>query len=353
MDAQMRNEKTTHFRVCNFCEAMCGVEVTYDPQASDENKKITVKPDLKDPFSKGSMCPKAPVLGPLHFDQSRLRRPVKRTDDGWAEISWKEAYDTIEEKLKAIRLQHGSDVIASYLGNPIVHNLGMLLFVKTLTGAIGSRNVSSATSMDQLPHHFAAHFMFGHEFRIPVPDIDRTDHMILMGANPVASNGSIMTSAGVTERLRKIQKRGGKLIVIDPRKTETGKIASEHYFIKPGTDAYFLLAILHIAFRDGLVRLGAVEPHLKNLEKLEPYLAAFAPEAVALVTQMDARVIENLAAEFLTRDKAVIYGRMGLSTQPHGGLCQWLINTINIVSGNFDTPGGMMFPSPAIELGAR
>ena len=350
MDARTRSEKTTHYRVCNFCEAMCGVEVTYDPHASDVSKKITVKPDLKDPFSKGSMCPKAPVLGPLHFDQSRLKQPVKRSRDGWAQISWEEAYDTIEEKLKSIRSQHGPDAIATYLGNPIVHNLGMLLFVKTLTGAIGSRNVSSATSMDQLPHHFAAHFMFGHEFRIPVPDIDRTDHMILMGANPVASNGSIMTSAGVTERLRKIQKRGGKLIVIDPRKTETGKIASEHYFIKPGTDAYFLLAVLHIAFRDGLVRPGSIEPHLKNLEKLEPCLAAFAPDAVGPVTQMDARVIEKLASEFLTRDKAVIYGRMGLSTQPHGGLCQWLINTINIVSGNFDRPGGMMFPSPAIEL---
>ena len=187
----------THFRVCNFCEAMCGVEVKYDPQALGE-KQISVIPDKLDPFSRGSMCPKAPVLGPLHYDESRLKYPVQRKGDQWERISWDEAYDTIEREFNRLRTTHGDDTIASYLGNPIVHNLGMLLFVKTLTKAIGSKNVFSATSMDQLPHHFAAHFMFGHEFRIPVPDIDRTDHMIILGANPLASNGSIMTSAGVT-----------------------------------------------------------------------------------------------------------------------------------------------------------
>lgn len=346
----MGDHKITHHRVCNFCEAMCGLAVTFDPQIENDAKKIIVKPDQNDPFSKGSMCPKASVLGSLHFDESRLKRPVKRTESGWAEISWNEAYNTVEEKLKKIRSQYGPNAIASYLGNPIVHNLGMLLFVKRLTDAIGSRNVYSATTMDQLPHHFAAHFMFGHEFRIPVPDIDRTDHMILMGANPIASNGSIMTSAGVTERLRDIQTRGGKFVVIDPRKTETAKIASEHHFIKPGTDVYFLLAFLHIIFRDGRVKYGSVGAHLKNLEKLEPFLKAFTPEGVASITQLDEAEIERLASEFLSHDRAVIYGRMGLSTQIHGGLCNWLINVINIVSGNFDAPGGMMFPSPAIEM---
>jgi len=350
MDHSALNKSVSQYRVCNFCEAMCGVHVNYDPSAASPEKTITVKPDPRDPFSKGSMCPKAPVLGPLHVDENRLRWPVKRTESGWAEISWDEAYSTIEEKLKAIRDRHGSDAIATYLGNPIVHNLGMLLFAKTLTGAIGSRNVYSATSMDQLPHHFAAHFMFGHEFRIPVPDIDRTDHMIVMGANPIASNGSIMTSAGVTERLHAIQKRGGKFVVIDPRKTETAKVASEHHFIRPGTDVFFLLAFLHIIFRDGRVRLGRLSAYLRDFDQLEPLAATFTPGAVTPIIGLDATTIERLAQEFLDRKRAVLYGRMGLSTQPHGGLCHWLINCINIVTGNFDSPGGMMFPSPAIEL---
>ena len=339
----------THFRVCNFCEAMCGVEVKYDLEAVGE-KQISVTPDKLDPFSRGSMCPKAPVLGPLHYDESRLKYPMQRNGDKWERISWSEAYDTIEREFKRLRRDHGKDSIASYLGNPIVHNLGMLLFVKTLTKAIGSKNVFSATSMDQLPHHFAAHFMFGHEFRIPVPDIDRTDHMIILGANPLASNGSIMTSAGVTERLKHIKDRGGKFVVIDPRKTETAKVASEHHFIRPATDVYFLLAFLHILYRDHHVKLERLAPHIKGQEIIGDLVAPFRPSLAADITGISEAEIERLAAEFSAQDKAVIYGRMGLSTQPHGGLCNWLLNTINIVSGNFDRAGGMMFPAPAIEL---
>ncbi len=339
----------THFRVCNFCEAMCGVEVKYDSDALGE-KQISITPDKLDPFSRGSMCPKAPVLGPLHYDGSRLKYPVQRKGDKWERISWGEAYDTIEREFNRLRSDHGDDSIASYLGNPIVHNLGMLLFVKTLTKAIGSKNVFSATSMDQLPHHFAAHFMFGHEFRIPVPDIDRTDHMIILGANPLASNGSIMTSAGVTERLKHIKDRGGKFVVIDPRKTETAKVASEHHFIRPATDVYFLLAFLHILYRDNHVKLERLAPHIKGEEVIRELVAPFRPALAADITGVPEAEIERLAAEFTAQDKAVIYGRMGLSTQPHGGLCNWLLNTINIVSGNFDRAGGMMFPAPAIEL---
>ena len=338
-----------HYRVCNYCEAMCGVKVTFDPMEVIDEKKIKVTPDKGDPFSKGSMCPKAAALGALHYDPSRLTRPVKKVGSDWLEISWEEAYDTIETKLKAIRDRYGADAIASYLGNPIVHNLGMMLFVKTLTHAIGSKNIFSATSMDQLPHHFAAHFMFGHEMRIPLPDIDRTDYMIIMGANPLASNGSLMTSAGVTKRLRDILQRDGKFIVIDPRKTETAKIATEHHFIKPGTDVFFLLALLHIIIRDNKIALGGLVKHVSGVEKLKPLVAGFSPNKVASVTGIDASHIERMASEYVNYDKAVLYGRMGLSTQPHGGLCHWLINTINIVTGHFDTPGGMMFSSPAIE----
>ena len=221
------------------------------------------------------MCPKASALGPLHFDSDKLRKPLRKTGDGWREISWQDAYRMVEENIKAVRDTHGANAIASYLGNPIVHNLGMMTFVGTLLKAIGSKNVYSATSMDQLPHHFMSHFMFGHEMRIPVPDIDRTEFMIIMGANPLASNGSMMSSAGVARRLRSIQQRKGKFIVIDPRLTETAKVATEHHFIKPGTDVYFLLALLHVIIRDQKTRLGRLEDHVEGFEKLAPLVDGF------------------------------------------------------------------------------
>ena len=356
--------KQPHYRVCNYCEAMCGVEVSLKANAkSISEDNIRILPDKNDPFSKGSMCPKAAALTPLYFDPEKLQYPVKRvrnngstrdTCDEWQQITWDEAYSTVIDSIKAIQQKYGQDAIASYLGNPIVHNLGMLLFVKSFTKAIGSKNVFSATSMDQLPHHFAAHYMFGHEFRIPVPDVDRTDFMIIMGANPLASNGSMMTSAGITKRLRDITERGGKFIVIDPRKTETATIATEHYFIHPSTDLYFLLAFLAIIFRDKKTNVIHLKKHLAGFDQLEELVSdfsnEFAPEKVSTITGIAATTIERLADEYLSYSKAVLYGRMGLSTQLHGGLCHWLINTINVVSGHLDTEGGMMFPSPAIDL---
>jgi len=331
---------------------MCGLEVSLS--AKSDNVDIVIKPDKNDPFSKGSMCPKAPALASLHTDSSRLRQPVKRVDGDWVEISWDEAYSTIEKSIKRIRDEHGADAVASYLGNPIVHNLGMMLFVKSLTEAIGSKNVFSATSMDQLPHHFAAHFMFGHEFRIPVPDVDRTDFMIIMGANPIASNGSIMTSAGIRERLRAIEDRGGQFVVLDPRLTETAKLASAHHFIKPGTDVFFLLAFLHVLYRDKLTNFhhpaNQLSGHLAGLDEIERVAQSVTPLQAEALTGVPVSVIESLVHDYAKQERAVLYGRMGLSTQSHGGLCNWLINCINIVSGHFDRPGGMMFPSPAIEL---
>ncbi len=339
-----------HFRVCNLCEAMCGIAVSVESNGGEQSDRIIVKPDPADPFSKGSMCPKAPALAALHVDPDRLRYPVKKTGDSWKQIDWEEALELVTTNLKSAAEKHGANAVGSYLGNPIVHNLGMMLFAKPFIKAIGSKNVFSATSMDQLPHHFAAHYMFGHEFRIPVPDIDRTDYMIIMGANPVASNGSIMTSAGVQERLRGIERRGGKFVVIDPRRTETAKIATEHYFIIPGRDVYFLLAFIHVLFRDGNAACGTMRPHVSGFENLEPLLHEFTPNKAAELCGVSAATIETLVSEYTAQERAVLYGRMGLSTQPHGGLCHWLINCINIVSGHFDCSGGMMFPSPAIEI---
>ncbi len=350
-----------HHRVCNLCEAMCGLEVTLDSTALDigvspaqATPAITIKPDRKDPFSRGSMCPKAPMLGAIHTDPERLREPVKRDGDRWVSVTWEEAYEIACREIKRIRSTHGADAMASYLGNPIVHNLGMTLYIKELTAAIGSRNVFSATSMDQLPHHFAAHYMFGHEFRIPVPDVNRTDFMIIMGANPIASNGSIMTSAGIRERLKAVRERGGQLVVIDPRRTETAELADTHHFIRPATDVYFLLAFVHVLFRDSHADAGRLTEHIQPqaFMALAGIVSAeqFSPVAVEGITGISATNTESLVHDYMQQGRAVLYGRMGLSTQPHGGLCHWLINTINILSGHFDTPGGMMFPTPAIEL---
>ena len=344
-----------HYRVCNYCEAMCGLEIHYVPTADTPETIFKVRPDKKDTFSKGSVCPKASALGPLLLDKSRLKYPVKKIvnetgNTDWQQISWDEAFNIVSEKLVSLRKTYGANTTAAYLGNPIVHNMGMLLFIKTFIRSLGSKNIFSATSMDQLPHHFVSHFMFGNEFRLPIPDIDRTEYMIIMGANPMASNGSIMTAAGVSKRLNAIQKRGGKFIVIDPRRTETAKQCSEHHFITPETDVYFLLSFLHVLFRDKHVHIKGVEPHIEGFDLVEPLLSRYSPAAVATVVSISEKNIERMVSEFVKADKAVLYGRMGLSTQRHGGMCHWLINLINILSGNFDKAGGLMFPSPAIEL---
>ncbi|GJM10723.1 MAG: oxidoreductase [Lysobacteraceae bacterium] len=350
MNETITTTGSPHYRVCNLCEAMCGIEVTVSPSDDGADPEIKIRPDKDDPFSRGAMCPKASALAALHTDPSRLRQPHKRVGDQWQAVSWDEAYATVETELKRIRKQYGANAIAGYLGNPTVHNLGMMVFVKALFRAIGTRSVFSATSVDQLPHHFAALFMFGHEMRIPVPDIERTDYMLIMGANPVASNGSLMSAAGTRETLKAIDDRGGKVVVIDPRRTETAKIATEHHFITPGSDVYFLLAMLHVVFRDNLVNPGVLAEHIRGLDALQPLVEPFAPETVAAITAIDAETIEGITQAFCAEKRAVLYGRMGLSTQVHGGLCQWLINTINVVTGHFDTPGGMMFPTPAVEL---
>jgi len=342
----MGSEK--HFRVCNLCEAMCGLQVEHDG-----GQVTRIVSDRDDPFSRSSICPKGANLHLLHEDPDRLKNPVKRTDEGWQEISWQAAFDEIEAGIKKVRGQYGNNAVSLYLGNPVIHNLGLMALLGHFRKSLDTQNVFSATSMDQLPHHFAAYFMFGHSYRIPVPDIDNTDFMIIMGANPIASNGSIMTSAGIRQRLTAINKRGGKIVLIDPRRTETTKAATEHHFIHPGTDVYLLAAMVHIIMRDGLVKPGRLAAHITGMKKLDGLADAFKPTRVASITGIGAKTIEDMTHDFCAQPRAVIYGRMGLSTQPHGGLCQWLINVINILTGHFDTPGGMMFPKPAIDIVGR
>jgi len=341
-------ETQTHFRTCNICEAMCGIEISHRDGAV-----LSIKPDKQDPFSHGHICPKAVALQDFHADPDRLTTPLRKADGGWQEISWDEAFAQIGERMRAIQQQHGADSVGVYLGNPNAHNLGSALFLPKFQKALGSRNRYSSASADQLPHHVAANYMFGASLAIPVPDIDRTHFMIIIGGNPVVSNGSMMSGAGMPARLKAIQKRGGKVVVVDPRRTETAKLADEHFAIRPEADALLLLALIRTVVEEKLVKLGHLGDQLDGYECIVAASADFPPERVSEAVGLSPEQIRRLAREFAAAPSAVCYSRMGASTQSFGGLCQWLTIVLNVVTGNFDREGGAMFPQPAFDLLAR
>lgn len=335
-----------HYRVCNLCEAMCGLEIEYEG-----SEILSVKGDPKDPFSKGSICPKGAHIQELHYSPDRLKTPVRKNEHGgWDAISWEEAYDEIGNKINGIRRTYGKDAVGMYIGNPTVHNMGILFFIGELKRILQTQNVFSATSMDQLPHHFMAHYLFGHSLRIPIPDIDHTDYMILIGANPSASNGSIMSAAGVTQRLKAIKNRGGKVITIDPRKTETSRLASEHVFIKPSTDIYFLIGFLQVLIKHDKINPGRLNPFIKGAKTVIDLVRQVEVSQIEKRTGISPDTIERLALEYAAQEKAILYGRMGMSTQEYGGLCNWLLQCINVLSGHFDRKGTSMFTKTAVPL---
>jgi anaerobic selenocysteine-containing dehydrogenase len=341
----MNTATQTHFRTCNLCEAMCGLEIKYQGR-----EVLSIAGDKNDPFSRGHICPKAYALKDIYEDPNRLRKPIKRSPEGWVEISWDEAFAEVSNQLLRIRAQHGANAIGVYAGNPSVHNSGTFMTAPGLVKAIGTRNFFSATSVDQLPHHFASWLVYGHPMLMPVPDIDHTDYWIILGGNPIASNGSIMTAPDVANRLRAIQQRGGKVVTIDPRHTETSAKASEHLFIRPGTDAYLLLSMIQVLFAEGLVRPGHLADFCDGIEDFEHLSALYTPEAVSHLTGIAPEAVRRLTREFAAAPRAALYGRVGVSTQAYGGICLWLIQVINILTGHLDQPGGMMFTSPALDF---
>ena len=336
----------THFRACNLCEAICGLEITLD----ESNQIVALRGDALDPLSKGHICPKAVALKDIYADEKRLKAPVRRTANGWEQIGWTEAFDEIAAKIREIQTSHGADAVGVYTGNPAVHNSGTLLTRPNFLRALKTKHNFTATSVDQLPHHFAAWTMFGHPFLLPVPDLDRTDLMLILGANPLASNGSMMTAPGVANRLREIQKRGGKFIVVDPRRTETAKLADEHFFIKPATDVYLLLALINVLLNENLANARPDLVSAADIERLRELTAGFTPEQTEMITGITATDARRLARELAAAATAVVYGRIGVSIQKFGGLCQWLINVLNILTGNFDRAGGAMFTAPAFDI---
>lgn len=338
-------ENGTHYRTCHLCEAMCGVAIEVQ-----DGRIASIKGDHDDPLSRGHICPKAVALQDLHEDPDRLRKPIRKTGSGWQEMEWDEAFDLVADRLHQTRKDHGRNSIGVYLGNPNVHNHGALVTTMPLLRAIGSQNRFSATSNDQLPHMLASLEMFGHQILFPIPDIDHTDLFICIGANPMASNGSLMTVPDFRGRLKAMQQRGGRMVVIDPRRTETAKLADQFHFIRPGSDALMLMAMVHTLFEEGLVDTGPAERLVKDVDLLRLASLAFTPEAVSDHTGISAEDIRALARDLATTRKAALYTRMGTSTQRFGGLTTWLAYCLNILTGKLDAPGGVLFSQPAIDL---
>ncbi|HWW62501.1 MAG TPA: molybdopterin-dependent oxidoreductase, partial [Thermoanaerobaculia bacterium] len=327
------------YRACNLCEAICGLELRIDGA-----KIVSIRGDADDPFSRGHICPKGVALIDIHEDPNRLRRPMKRSGHEWTEIAWDEAFDLAAEKLAAIVTKHGNDAVGFYSGNPTVHNAGTLLSIPGLARVLKTKNAFSATSVDQLPQQLVSLLMYGHQFLLPVPDIDRTGYFLIIGGNPVASNGSMMTVPDVTRRLADIRKRGGKVVVIDPRRTETAAVADEHHFIRPATDAALLMAMINT------LTITAQPEKVKGLDAALDAIRAMTPERAAKATGIDADSIRRIAREFADAKSAVCYGRVGTTVQAFGTLNQWLIQLLNLVTGNLDRAGGALPTQPLIPL---
>ncbi len=347
--AEVNPQERTVYRACNLCEAICGVAIKVVG-----TKIESVRGDDDDPFSHGHICPKAIAIQDIHEDPDRLRRPMLRVGAAgaaatWREISWDEAFETVAANLAKLITAHGNDAVGIYAGNPNVHNFGHLLNFPGFAKLIASRNIFSASSVDQLPQQLASYLMFGHQFLIPIPDIDHADYFLMLGANPIASNGSLMTVPDVAKRLKALQTRGGKLVVIDPRRTETAAIASAHHFIRPGSDAAFLSALLTTMREENLLRPIQSE-RLVDFDRALDALAAFTAQSVADFCGITADTIRQIAREFCAAKSAVCYGRMGTTTQAFGSLNQWLIYLINIATGNMDRVGGALPTTPLMPI---
>lgn len=334
-----------HLRTCTLCEAMCGIVVEHEG-----DRVLGIRGDIDDPFSRGHICPKAVALQDIHHDPHRLRTPVRREGDRWVPLSWDDAFELVARQLQSVQRDHGRDAVAVYLGNPTAHSLGALLTAPRFMRALGTRNRYSATSVDQLPHHLAATLMFGHGLLIPIPDLERTEHLLVLGANPAASNGSLMTAGDVKAHLKAIRTRGGRIVLVDPRRTETAALANDHHFIRPGTDALLLLALLHVIFNEALSRVDSLPSFVTGVEEVRALALRFPPERVAVATGMRAGTIRQMARDFARAERAVCYGRIGVSTQEFGGLACWLITVLNAVTGRLDAFGGAMFTKPAVEV---
>lgn len=332
-------DTTTAHRTCPLCEACCGLEVTLQG-----GRVVAIRGDAADPFSGGYLCPKGVALKDLHEDPDRLRVPLVKRDGRFVEASWDEAFDEIERRLPPLVQAHGRDALALSLGNPSVHKFGLGLAIPRLIKAVGTKNYFSASTLDQMPKQLSSGLMFGHWLSIAVPDIERCDFLLVLGANPIASNGSLWTVPDFRGKAKALQARGGKLVVVDPRRSETAAVADLHLPVRPGGDVFLLLGLVHTLFDEGLVRLGALADHLNGLDALSEAARSFAPEAMAARCGLEAPAIRQLARDLAAAQHAAVYGRIGTCVQPYGTLCSWLVDVLNVLTSQLDQPGGAMFP---------
>ncbi|QNN52213.1 molybdopterin-dependent oxidoreductase [Nocardioides mesophilus] len=341
----MANRSGTVHGVCNLCEAICGLLLTVE-----DGRVSGVRGNPADPLSRGHVCPKALALPDLHEDPHRLRHPVRRTADGWQELGWDEALDLVADRLAGTARDHGRDAVGVYLGNPNVHSLGSMTHGTAMVRSLRTRNTYSATSVDQLPHQLVAHLLYGHQLLLPVPDLDRTSYFLVLGANPMASNGSLMTAPDFPNRVRELHARGGRMVVLDPRHTETARVADEHHFVRPGSDAFVLLALLHVILGEGGERPA---PYVDGLDAVRRAVEPFTPERAESRSGLAASEVRRIAHELAAADAAAVYGRVGVSVQEFGLVSQWAVQVLNAVTGNLDRPGGVMLTRPAVDVVGR
>ena len=336
---------TTVLRSCNLCEAGCGLKFEVE-----DNHIVAVEPDENDPQSHGYVCPKGMAIADIHHDPDRLRRPVRRGPDGrFHEISWDDAFTLVGSRLREIRARHGADAIAVYFGNPLVHSYSGIIMLGSLLNAIGTRNRTGAGSQDTSPRFAASYYLYGNTLVTPVPDIDRTDYFLCIGANPAVSQGSAMIAPNVRARIRAIRDRGGKFVTVDPRFTETSKLADEHVFIRPGGDAAFLLAMVHALVEADRIDRDALQRITTGWEEIERRLQAFTPERTERLTGIAPGVTRRLALEFADAKRGVVYTRVGTCNNAYGTLATWANDVLNIAAGRLGVEGGAMFPEPAID----
>ncbi len=338
----------TVFRTCTLCEAMCGLKLELDG-----DRIVSVRGDEDDPFSQGYICPKGVAIGEVHHDPDRLRTPLRRASDGsFAPIGWDEAFGLVEQRLLAVRASCGADAIAVYLGNPIIHNYGAILLRAGFARAVGSRNFFGAGSQDTSPRWAVSYLLYGSSLVTPVPDIDRTQYFLCVGANPWISNGSLMTAPDVRRRLRAIRQRSGRIVVVDPRRTETAREADEWIAIRPGGDAALLIAMVQTLIEDGRIDEHRINKMARGWIEIRQRLAAFTPERVAAGVGIDARTIRRLAHEFADAPTSVVYSRVGTCNNRFGTIATWATDLLNLVAGRMGEVGGAMLPTPAINISA-
>ena len=343
---EMTNERVA-FRTCPLCEAGCGLAITVR-----DNEVTHIRGDMQDVFSKGFICPKGSTLKQLHYDPDRLRHPLIKRNGVHVKATWDEAWAAVDAGLNGVITKYGREAIGTYLGNPGAHNLSSMTFNSVLLKSIGSRQRYSASTVDQIPKQVASGFLFGSASTVAVPDLDRTQYLLILGANPYASNGSLCTAPDFPGRLEALQARGGKIVVVDPRKSRTAQQADEWVAIRPGTDALLLAAIANTLAADGLEimhqRLGSF---LNGVDEVVQALKPFTPEAVAVTTGIDAQTIRRIARELREASSSAVYGRIGTTTTAFGTTASWLVDVVNIFTGNLDRVGGAMFPLPVAGSG--